>query len=277
MNMRKTTSLTMLVSFILLLVTSIIVYIVPQGRVAYWSNWELWGLSKTQWGNLHINLGFLFLLAGFLHLFYNWKPMLAYMKNKTKTLKIFTSDFNIALVLTVVVSVGTLLEIPPMSTVINFGTSVKDAAAEKYGEPPYGHAELSTLDTFAKKTGLDYKAAKKLLLDSGVQGVEDKITLGELAKVNNTTPKGLFELMKPAEIITTEAATFPDAPPTGFGHKTLADICATYNLNSQTIIRKLNKKSVNADPTKSLKKIAAENDTAPHALFEILHDLVTQG
>ncbi len=220
MNMRKTTSLTMLVSFILLLVTSIIVYIVPQGRVAYWSNWELWGLSKTQWGNLHINLGFLFLLAGFLHLFYNWKPMLAYMKNKTKTLKIFTSDFNIALVLTVVVSVGTLLEIPPMSTVINFGTSVKDAAAEKYGEPPYGHAELSTLDTFAKKTSLDYKAAKKLLLDSGVQGVEDKITLGELAKVNNTTPKGLFELMKPAEIITTEAATFPDAPPTGFGHKT---------------------------------------------------------
>jgi len=68
MNMRKITSLTMLISFVLLVLTSVILYIVPQGRVAYWADWHLLGLSKSQWGNLHINLGFLFLLAGFLHL-----------------------------------------------------------------------------------------------------------------------------------------------------------------------------------------------------------------
>jgi len=111
MFIRKTTSLTMLISFVLLVLTSVILYIVPQGRVAYWPDWHLWGLSKTQWGNLHINLGFLFLLAGFLHLFYNWKPMMAYMKNKAKKLKVFTANFNIAMILTVVISVGTLAEI----------------------------------------------------------------------------------------------------------------------------------------------------------------------
>lgn len=41
MNMRKTTSLTMLLSFILLLVTPIILYIIPHGRVAYWSDWHM--------------------------------------------------------------------------------------------------------------------------------------------------------------------------------------------------------------------------------------------
>ncbi|MFP7753178.1 DUF4405 domain-containing protein [Thermodesulfobacteriota bacterium B35] len=48
MNIRRITSMTMLVSFVLLSVTSIVLYIVPHGRVAYWADWHLWGLSKTQ-------------------------------------------------------------------------------------------------------------------------------------------------------------------------------------------------------------------------------------
>jgi len=276
MNMRRTTSLTMLISFVLLVLTSVILYIVPHGRVAYWSDWHLWGLSKTQWGNLHINLGFLFLLAGVLHMFYNWNPMIAYMKNKAKQLKIFTADFNIALILTIVISIGTLFNIPPMSTVIDFGESIKETAAKKYGEPPYGHAELSSLKLFAKKTSLDLQAAKQLLIDAGIQGVEDNITLGELAKLNKTNPKALFAIMKQAEIKTEQAAAFPDSPPAGFGQKSLAEICATYDLNIPTIIRELGSKGVKATPEKSLKEIAADNGTDPHALFEVLHGLVIQ-
>ena len=78
MKLRKITSLTALLAFILMLLTSIILYIVPQGRIAYWSDWRLFGLSKTDWGNLHINLGFLFLIAIGLHVYYNWKPLMAY-------------------------------------------------------------------------------------------------------------------------------------------------------------------------------------------------------
>lgn len=276
MNMRKITSLIMLISFILLLATSVILYIVPQGRVAYWSDWKMLGLSKTQWGNLHINLGLLLLLAGFLHLFYNWKPMISYMKNKARELKIFTKNFNIALILSLVVSVGTLLDIPPMSTIINLSESIKDAAAQKYGEPPYGHAELTSLNLFTKKTNLDLLAAKKLLDDAGIQVLDDKVTLGDLAKINNTSPKGLFEIMQPAQIKDKDAVSFPDSPPLGFGRMTLAEICATYTLSIPTIIRSLEQKGIKADPSKSLKEIATDNNTEPFALFEILHGLVDQ-
>lgn len=276
MNMRKTTSLTTLISFILLLVTSVILYIVPQGRVAYWSDWHMWGLSKTQWGNLHINLGFLFLLAGFLHLFYNWRPMLSYMKNKAKEFKLFTADFNIALILSLVVSVGTLLNIPPMSTVLNFGESIKDVAAEKYGEPPYGHAELSSLKLFAKRTDLELEAAKKLLIDGGIQGVSDEITLEELAKRNNINPKDLNTIMQPAKIQMSTGDSFPDAPPPGFGRKKLAEVCATYSLNIPTMIRSLNKKGITAKAEQTIKEIAEDNNSDPHALFEVLHGLAVQ-
>jgi hypothetical protein len=106
----------MLVSFVLLILTSIILYIEPQGRVAYWSDWRLWGLSKTQWGDLHLNLGALFLLAGIFHLVYNWKAITAYLKDKARQLRIFTANFNLAVAVTLFVAAGTLLDIPPMST-----------------------------------------------------------------------------------------------------------------------------------------------------------------
>ncbi len=276
MNIRKITSLTMLVSFVLELVTSVILYIVPHGRVAYWSDWRLWGLNKNQWDDLHINLGILFLLAAFLHLYYNWKPMIAYMKNKAKELKIFTADFNIALVLSVIVCLGTFFNIPPMSTVLDFSESIKDAAAQQYGEPPYGHAELSSLKLFAKKTDLDLEAAKTLLNKAGIKGVDDKITLAELAKINQTNPKTLFKIMKPAQIKSDEEISFPDSPPSGFGRRTLAEICATYNLNTPTVIRDLGTRGVTARSEQTFKEIAADNDTDPHALFEVLHGLVVQ-
>ena len=77
MKIRKIASLTAALSFIVMLLTSIILYIVPQGRIAYWADWRLWGLTKEQWGNIHINTGILFLTALGFHIYYNWKPILS--------------------------------------------------------------------------------------------------------------------------------------------------------------------------------------------------------
>jgi hypothetical protein len=62
-TIRKVTSLTAALAFILMVLTSIVLYIVPQGRVAYWADWRLLGLTKTDWGNININLGLLFLIT----------------------------------------------------------------------------------------------------------------------------------------------------------------------------------------------------------------------
>lgn len=100
-KIRKITSLTALLAFLVMLLTSVVLYVVPQGRVAYWADWRLWGLTKTDWGNLHIVLGFLFLITLGLHIYDNWKPMISYLKNKLKQIKVFTPEFNIALAITV--------------------------------------------------------------------------------------------------------------------------------------------------------------------------------
>lgn len=65
-------------------------------------------------------------------------------------MKIFTPAFNVAFAVSVLTVTGTLFTVPPFSWVLDVNTAIKDAGAEKYGEPPYGHAELSSLNTFAK-------------------------------------------------------------------------------------------------------------------------------
>ena len=126
MNIRRVTSLTALLSFILLLITIIVLYIVPQGRVAYWADWRLWGLTKSQWGNIHINVGLLFLLSIFLHIYYNWKALLNYLKDKAKNLKVLTREFNVALVLLCLFGVGTYLEVAPFAWVLQLNAHFKN-------------------------------------------------------------------------------------------------------------------------------------------------------
>lgn len=274
MSIRKITSLTLLLSFILLTITSIILYVVPEGRVAYWSDWKMMGLTKSQWGNVHINLGFLFLAAGLLHLVYNWKPMIAYMKNRARQLKVFTPNFNIALAITVAFTVGTLLSLPPFSSILHFGESFKDAAAEKYGEPPYGHAELSSLKMFAKRTGMDLEQMKTQLLKANISFSGEEQTLLEIAQANSTTPKAVYDHMKQPEpqLEPGETLPFPAEPFPGLGRKVLSELCREYGLDQQVILAALAAKGVQADPQQSLKQIAAANDSDPHALFEIIHD-----
>jgi hypothetical protein len=177
MKIRKIASLTAALAFILMLLTSIILFIVPQGRVAYWANWHLWGLTKTDWGNIHINLGLLFLIALGLHIYYNWKPLIAYLKNKRKQLKVFTPEFNSALLITLSFVFGTYFLVPPFNWVMTLNDYFKDSAVEKYGEPPYGHAELSSLKTFCNKMNLDLVQSIQLLNDAGYTVDNGDVTL----------------------------------------------------------------------------------------------------
>ena len=276
MNLRKITSLTMLISFVLCILTSVILYIVPHGRIAYWSDWRLWRLSKTQWSDLHLNLGILLLLAGFLHLYYNWKPITAYLKDKAKTLKVFTVNFNVALMLTLAFGLGTYFHIPPMSTILNISESIKDAAVVKYGEPPYGHAELSSLKMFAKKVNLDLKKSIELLQQAGIRYENEKTTIVEIAKENNVTPKQVYEIIGPAKKKNDAGAhsVFPDSPPPGFGRKKLAEVCVDFSLHIPDILHALSSKGVKAEPTHSIKEIATKNNMELMAIFEIIRDTI---
>lgn len=278
MKIRKITSLTAALSFVLMILTSVVLYIVPQGRVAYWADWHLLGMTKTDWGNIHINLGLLFLISLFLHIYYNWKALISYLKNRAKQIKVFTPEFNLALVITITAAVGTYAMAPPFSWVMSLNDHFKDSGAETYGEPPYGHAELSSLTTFANKMNLDLEKSMKLLKQAGYSVTDSAVTLKTIGEQNDIPPQQVYETIKPAAVNTAAISkndiALPESPQPGTGRLTLADFCAQYGLNSKWIIRELKKQAINASQELMLKTIADQNSLSPIDLYEHIKTII---
>ena len=171
------------------------------------------------------------------------------------------------------VGLGTYFEVPPFSSILALSENIKDDAAEKYGEPPYGHAELSSLKTFTKKMGIDLKESMKLLQEAGFTVEGETQTLSAIGKLNSISPQQIYLTIKPSD--SKKSATYsvvakklPDSPPTGTGNMTLADLCSQYNLNMKIILRALAKENITASEDLTIKKIAEENQIGSTDLYE---------
>lgn len=272
MTLRKITSLTALLSFLFMILTSIVLYIVPEGRVAYWADWRLWGLSKTQWGALHVNFGFLFILFGILHMYYNWKPMLSYLKKHGRKLTVFTLNFNMALILAVVCAVGTYFEMPPFRWIQRLGESIKDAGSRTYGEPPYGHAELSSLKLLTRRMGLDLAESMTALEKASIRVESETQSILEIAKANGLTPKAVYGKMLP-EPASSKGSAMPEFPQSGLGKRSIVDVCGQYGVDVTAVLEGLNNKGIRSTADMTFKEIADRNNTSPADIYAMVYEL----
>lgn len=275
MDTRKLTSLILAWSFIILSITSIVLYITPAGRVAYWASWSLLGLDKHQWGSLHTNVGYLFMAASILHIVLNWKLILNYIKKKTKEAFAINTNTVSSVIIVLVISILTLTETPPVSWVQSFGETLKDASELKYGSPPYGHAEDSSLALFCKRTDLDVEEAKAKLTKAGIAFTSEEQTIEEIAAANNLTPQAVAVAISPRN---------PGGPgggqgmgmgnPYGTGKRmglmTLPEISEISGVPLEELQQKLKDAGFEADTDKMLKEIASEEGKHPSELISIL-------
>ncbi len=287
--MRKITSMTMIWSLIVLTFNSIVLYVVPEGRIANWADWRFWGLDKHDWSAQHTTVGFLFIFAGLLHIYYNWKPIVSYMKNKAKKLTGFSTASNIGLVLTLVFVIGTYLDVPPMSTIVDFSEQIKEGAATKYGDPPYGQAQSSSLKGFTSRLGLDLEKSRDLLDKAGITVTDDKEMITDIAKRSNRTPQQIYDIIKSAglqqpagssdqadEHSAVDSVNGVTAPKSGMGKKTITQLCEEIGEDCDMIIEGLKKRGMTIDPEKKLKDLATENETGPMQIYETMVEIVNE-
>lgn len=269
--LRRSTSLTLMCSLLMMAVTATILFVVPQGRVAYWADWRLLGLSKTQWGNLHTNLGFLGLLAGMLHLWFNWGAVMTYLKNKAREMRVATPAFSIAASLTVIMITGTLFEVPPLVWIQDLREVAEEAGVRTYGEPPYGHAEESSLRAFLRNIGLDPERAKANLAAAGIDVTDPEQPILDLAHDHGLTPRQLHEAMLgPEDQRPAGPRPLPEAVPMGTGRRTLAEFCSEYNRDVTRAVAVLAAAGLAAAPDQTLKEIAEAGEVETIDLLDAL-------
>jgi hypothetical protein len=206
-----------------------------------------------------------------LHIYYNWKAVLAYLKDSARRMRVFTPDFNAALVLTIAILAGTLLAVPPFNWPLMLNAHFKDAAAAKYGEPPYGHAELSPLRQLARRTDLDLPAAVDALKAAGIRFDGEQATLQDIARQNSRSPQAIFQIMQSARA-SAPTQSLPVNPPPGTGNKTLTGLCQGFALPVAELTQTLRDGGLDIHPELTIKEIGANNGLSPMAVYDAIRE-----
>jgi hypothetical protein len=267
---RKITSLTALLSFVVTTLTSLILYIVPEGRVAYWADWHLLGMTKTQWGDVHTTVGTLFLLALVLHIWLNWKPITNYMKNRTREMVVMTGPMIVSFILVFLVFAGTLIGLPPMSTLLDYGAQIKERATETYGNPPYGHAETSPLKKFCGFLGLDVNMAVTALHEAGFDSsINENSLIKDIARSRGVSPQHVYDIIR-AKQGGDPFSMMPAQPPEGTGKLTVTAVCNTYGLELEEVLARLKGAGIDAGPDSTFKELAGEHGMSPMDIYLIV-------
>ena len=265
MKYQRFVSLSAILSFAVLTLSSVILYFIPDRKVTSWTSWNFLGLDKQQWDNLHINLGILFLVMIIWHIYFNWKPIKNYLKEK-KELKIFTKEFNVALVVTSLFTAGTITMTTPFNFLVNIGNGVKAMNSLNNGNPPFGYAEYSTLEDFCLLISVDTKSALKKLEKENIQIDSSKEILKSIALKNNISPKDIFLIIK------TDSTKFelPTDIPIGIAHKSLKRLSNEYKIDLDKFIQHLKYYNIKASPDTNFKKVAKNNKLHPAQLYNLL-------
>ena len=253
-KLRRIVSLSLMLLAVVLTYTGIVLYIAPQGRIAYWSDWHLLGLDKEQLGAIHTTSAFSFVILGLLHTWYNWKAILAYLKDKTRRLRVLTPEMLLACVLVAAIVAGTGLALPPFAQVVEAGETAKSWWEKREGSPPYGHAELSSLATIAGKLGLEPDRAVAILQAAGWLEAHPERSLLDIGRANDRSPASLYKLLAEADGASASRAIQTESHQrSGLGRRSLAFHCDTENLELRRSLDLLAQRGVEASEDSTLK------------------------
>jgi hypothetical protein len=207
MKIRRIISLTVFLAFIFLALSGIALFLSPQGRVAYWAGWTFFGLTKDHYSAIHTTFMVLFLVTGIWHIVLNWRPIVGYLKNRSKELRIVTPESTVALVLALLFLVGPLTGLPPFQQFLDAGEEIKAYWESTRGSPPWGHAEESRLDAFCRRITdfqrwegegvmmVDCEEAQAALEAAGIRVESQEQRILEIARANGVTPQEVADVV----------------------------------------------------------------------------------
>jgi len=251
------------------------------------------GLSREQYVALHTTFMALFLVVGIWHIVLNWKPIVNYLKDRRKKVRVSTPEFSVALALSGLFFVGTLAGLFPFQQFLGMGEAVKGYWEVTSGSPPRGHAELSPLDRFCpgmedferlenqRLISIDCAEAMAALREAGIEVESDSQQLIEIARANSTTPQALAEIIVSVAKPRAPGSQDADAPAesgpfvkpySGLGRLTLREYAERYQADLDLALAILAERGVDLDPDARIRDEAGRLGTDPEGIIVWLNE-----
>jgi hypothetical protein len=236
------------------------------------------GLTKEQWGDIHILSSLLFVVAGVIHIYYNWRPLMNYLGQKVASGRKHQREIAITILISLIIVASAVWRIPPLSYLLDLNAYVKELwVVHKDYEPPFGHAELLSLKVFCQKTNIPLDAAMAALKEQRLAGVEADRLLKDIARANNTSPMAVYRLIKGLEarpqpstagVVYTAERVESQFAGAGIGNKTLPELATQTGQEVSQMQSRLVRKGLKAADSVALKQLAAQNNLQPLELLK---------
>jgi predicted DNA-binding ribbon-helix-helix protein len=226
-------SFNLLFSFLLMLLSGIVLYFKPEGSVARWLDWKFLFFTKSAWESLHTVFSFLFMIFALLHIlkvhllnffiYLNQKHHFAY------------KELLFAIVITLIVLVGTSLKINPFQSVYEFGNKLSESWKESYSGPDDEISASSSLKEIASFHQVSDSLLVQKLSETGFLNVKSHYSLKNIASRNNMSPGQLYDKIKGIK------GTLPKELASPADHITVAEIAFILQVEPAKILSFIDK------------------------------------
>ncbi|NTU52497.1 MAG: DUF4405 domain-containing protein [Chlorobiaceae bacterium] len=241
-------------SFFVMMLSGLVLFVSPPGRVANWSGWQMLGLTKRAWQNQHIVFGFAFMILSIFHLFViNWKAFLSYLIAKASRGLSHPTEIITAITLFVVLATGTLFHVAPFEQLIVLGERLSGSwETARSSSPPVPHAETLTLEELGGLPQVASTGAElvKKFQAAGVKVRDSRQTLQQIASDNGMEVQRLYRL------IVTERSSARFSEKTGWANKTLREAADSAGVTPLALQQALKQQGIEATPDELLRDIA---------------------
>jgi hypothetical protein len=258
-------------SFLVIALTGIVLFITPPGRIANWSDWRLLGFSKSQWQTVHTIFSFIFLVAASFHLYFNWRVILGYLAKRLHEGINKRREVAASVTIGVIVFVMAADGMVPFGTVMAWGEEIKNSWSTPSTEPPVPHAELLSVARLAGEMKIPVNEFMHRLSAAGIVPDSAGMSVRDLASKYAMTPKQVYDR---AGIQPPPALPAGGGP--GYGRKSVAALCEETGISVDEGIARLGTAGLSAEPGTTIRTIAQGAGMPPADVVAIIQGQPTR-
>jgi hypothetical protein len=265
---RGFTTFVIVVSFLILAITGTVMFFTPRGRVAHWTNWTFLGLDKDQWSSVHLSVATLFIAIAVLHIFFNWKVLLGYLRLKRVRGLRLKKELAAALALGFFFVIGTLGGWPPFGMLIDAHGRIKDYWDRVSARAPSAHAEELTLAQITQQIAMPTEEAEVSLREKGIHVESESETLALVAEKHGLAPSEVYAAIRPGGSDHEHGSTGHTRG--GLGKMTVLEYCNSQGLGVEDFLRTLTSHGLRANRDSNLRELASALGMAPGELVQMI-------
>jgi uncharacterized membrane protein YgcG len=260
-----------------------VLFLSPPGRVANWTNWTIGGLAKHEWIALHVCFSAVFLGVAAFHVFFNWRPLLSYFKDRVSRRVGLRVEWVTAVVVAGAVGWAGLADLPPFKWLLAASENLKQRWEQPASRAPIPHAELLALSELAARANVPLETATDRLNRAGIKGHAPDIVVEELSRANSVSAQRVYEVILgqgggPGRGAGRGGGGGPGGGGGGggghgggLGWKTLEQFCADEGLAPAEVLDRLKAKDIKVEGKQTLREIAVANGyDRPFELIELM-------